>query len=265
MMAMSRPVRGFGVAENVPPEIIRALAAGAEAAGYRTFWVNNPPDGDGLAVLKAAAEATRDIRLGVGVIPVDRHSPDQILERLLAHHLPQERVTLGVGSGRKPGALDRVRQACEQLRAQTATTVVVGALGPRMLRVAGEAANGVLLNWLTANYVATSAEETIQAAKAAGRPRPRIDAYVRCVLGPEALVRLQSEAERYTAIPQYGAHFTRMQVRAVDTAVVGLQPEAIQRGLAEYDGKLDEVVLRAIVGEETLANYRALLDAGAPS
>ncbi|MDQ3694853.1 MAG: LLM class flavin-dependent oxidoreductase [Chloroflexota bacterium] len=263
-MAASRPVRGFGVAADVPLEMIRELAAATEAAGYRTFWVNNPANGDGLAILKAAAEVTATIRLGVGVIPLEHVPPDQILERLLAHRLPQERVTLGIGSGRRPGAISRVRQAGEQLRAETATTVVVGALGPQMLRVAGEAADGVLLNWLTANYVVTAAEQTIRAAAAADRPRPRIDAYVRCALGPDALTRLQAEGERYTAIPQYGAHFTRMRVRAVDTAVVGLAPDAIQRGLAEFDGKLDEVVLRAIVAEETLANYRALLEAGAP-
>ena len=98
----------------------------------------------------------------------------------------------------------------------------------------------------------------------AGRLRPRIDAYVRCALGPDALTKLQSEGDRYNSNPNYAAHFTRMQVRPVDTAVVGLQPEAIQRGLSEFDGKLDEVILRAIVAEDTLDNYRALLDAGAP-
>lgn len=263
-MAIGRRGRGYGVAASVPLDFIRELAAAAEAAGYRTFWVNHPSDGDGLALLKAAADVTDTIRLGVGVIPLEHFPPDQILERLLAHQLPQERVTLGVGSGRKPGAIDRVRQASEQLRARTATTVVVGALGPRMLRVAGEAADGVLLNWLTAGYVATAAEQTIEAAAAAERPRPRLDAYVRCALGPDGLARLQAEGERYAAIPQYGAHFTRMRVRPVDTVVVGLQPEAIGRGLAEFDGKLDEVVLRAIVADETLDSYRALLDAGAP-
>lgn len=112
--------------------------------------------------------------------------------------------------------------------------------------------------------MAPSADQVIEAAREAGRPRPRIDGYVRCALGTEALQRLQSEADRYTAIPSYGAHFARMQVPAIETAVVGSRPEAIQRGLAEYDGKLDEVVLRAIVGEETLGNYLALLQAGAP-
>jgi alkanesulfonate monooxygenase SsuD/methylene tetrahydromethanopterin reductase-like flavin-dependent oxidoreductase (luciferase family) len=263
-MAMARPVRGFGVAATVPVEILRELAVAAEAAGYRTFWVNNPAKADGIQLLADVARATSTIRLGVGVIPVDSFPPDEILKSLRRTGLDQGRLTLGVGSSRRPNPLARVRQACEQLSAETEATVVIGALGPKMLRLAGEAADGVLLNWLTPNYVAPSADQVIEAAREVGRPRPRIDGYVRCALGPEALQRLQSEAERYTGIPSYGAHFTRMQVRAIDTAVVGLQPEAIQRGLAEYDGKLDEVVLRAIVGEETLENYLALLKAGAP-
>ena len=263
-MATARPVRGFGVAATVPLEIVRELAVAAEASGYRSFWVNNPPQANGVQVLGEVARLTSTIRLGVGVIPVDSFPPDEILNSLRRTGLDQGRLTLGVGSSRRPNPLTRVRQACEQLGAETEATVVVGALGPKMLRLAGETADGVLLNWLTPNYVAPSADQVIEAAQAAGRPRPRIDGYVRCVLGPEALQRLQTEADRYTVIPSYGAHFARMQVRAIDTAVVGLQPEAIQRGLAAYDGKLDEIVLRAIVGEETIENYLALLEAGAP-
>jgi alkanesulfonate monooxygenase SsuD/methylene tetrahydromethanopterin reductase-like flavin-dependent oxidoreductase (luciferase family) len=256
--------RGYGVAATVAPEIVTELAVAAEAAGYRTFWINNPPGKDAMPLVANLARLTSTIRLGIGVIPVDSVPPDDILASLLRTGLDQERLTLGVGSSRRPGPLARVRQASEQLRAQTGATIVVGALGPKMLQVAGEAADGVLLNWLPPNHVAESADVVIAAAEAAGRPRPRIDAYVRCVLGPDNLAHLQAEADRYTAIPSYGAHFERMRVRAIDTAVVGLQPAAIDRGLAAYDGLLDEVVLRAIVAQDSVENYMDLLNAGAP-
>lgn len=256
--------RGYGVAANVAPGIMAELAVAAEAAGYRTFWINNPPGQDAMPLVASLEKLTSTIRFGIGVIPVDSIAPDAIVASLQRNGIDQERLTLGVGSSRRPGPLARVRQACEQLRAETSATIVVGALGPKMLKVAGEAADGVLLNWLPPNHVSTSAEIVIEAAKAAGRPRPRIDAYVRCVLGPDNLVRLQTEAERYTAIPSYGAHFERMQVRAIDTAVVGLQPDAIDRGLAAYEGLVDEVILRAIVAEEAVEHYMDLLNAGAP-
>ncbi len=70
--------RGFGVAGALPHDVIRALAPAAEAAGYHTFWVNDTPHGDGLASLRAAAEVTSEILLGVGVIPLDRQPADVI-------------------------------------------------------------------------------------------------------------------------------------------------------------------------------------------
>ena len=262
---MARMERGFGVAATVPVDVLRQLAVAAEAANYRTFWVNNPGEIDSIALLAAVAGATSTIRLGVGVVPVDTISPDRILASLRATRLDQSRLTLGIGSSKRPDPVGRVRQAGEQLRAQTGATVVVGALGPRMLAMAGEATDGVLLNWLTPAYVGPSAEIALAAALGADRPRPRIDGYVRCALGPDGLTKLQAEGDRYNAIPSYHAHFLRMQARPLDTAVAGLTPEAIARGLEAYDDVLDEVVVRAIVADESLDGYLALLQAGAPA
>jgi alkanesulfonate monooxygenase SsuD/methylene tetrahydromethanopterin reductase-like flavin-dependent oxidoreductase (luciferase family) len=133
-----------------------------------------------------------------------------------------------------------------------------------MCALAGEAADGVLLNWLTPAWVAPSAELTLGAAEAAGRPRPRIDAYVRVALGDAAIARLREEADRYASYPAYAANFARMGATAFETAVAGTDPAQIQAGLAVYAGPIDEVVVRAIVGEETAAAYLALLRAAAP-
>ena len=55
--------------------------------------------------------------------------------------------------------------------------VVLGALGPRMLRLAGEMADGAALNWCTPEQVAWSREQV--AAGAARRPRCRRGAHRR--------------------------------------------------------------------------------------
>jgi alkanesulfonate monooxygenase SsuD/methylene tetrahydromethanopterin reductase-like flavin-dependent oxidoreductase (luciferase family) len=68
----SRPRRGFGVEAALAHDIVRELAPAAERAGYRTFWVNDEADGDGLGTLREAAAVTTTIRLGVGAIPLDR-------------------------------------------------------------------------------------------------------------------------------------------------------------------------------------------------
>ena len=75
---------------------MRELAPAAERAGYRTFWVNDEADGDGLAALGAAAAVTTTIRLGVGAIPLDR-GPERIAWRVKELALPVERLALGVG------------------------------------------------------------------------------------------------------------------------------------------------------------------------
>jgi alkanesulfonate monooxygenase SsuD/methylene tetrahydromethanopterin reductase-like flavin-dependent oxidoreductase (luciferase family) len=95
----SRPQRGFGVEAALAHEIVRELAPAAERAGYRTFWVNDEADGDGLAALGAAAAVTTTIRLGVGAIPLDRQGPERIAWRVKEFALPVERLALGVGSG----------------------------------------------------------------------------------------------------------------------------------------------------------------------
>jgi alkanesulfonate monooxygenase SsuD/methylene tetrahydromethanopterin reductase-like flavin-dependent oxidoreductase (luciferase family) len=178
--------------------------------------------------------------------------------------LPIGRLTLGVGSGRAPGGLDRVRAGAAFLRQETGATVVVGALGPRMCAVAGEAADGVLLNWLTPDYARASAELVERAAAAAGRPHPRIDGYVRTALGPAAIARLREEGDRYASYPSYAAHFARMGVSPIETAVAADSPSTVGPRLAAFDDVLAETVVRAITPEESIDAYLALLDAAAP-
>ena len=72
------------------------------------------------------------------------------------------------------------------LRAELSTRIVVAALGPKMCRLAGEVADGVLLNWLTPEYARQSADIVREGAAAARRPAPTIYAYVRLALGAAA-------------------------------------------------------------------------------
>ena len=51
---------------------------------------------------------------------------------------------------------------------------------------------------------------------------------------------------------------------AEQTAVAGDSPQEIQSGLAPFTARLDETVVRAIVGDETADAYLALQKAAAP-
>ncbi|MDF3040776.1 MAG: putative oxidoreductase [Thermomicrobiales bacterium] len=256
--------RGFGVAGALPHDIIRALASAAEAAGYHTFWVNDIPHGDGLAALSVAASVTSEIQLGVGVIPLDRQPANVIASRVDELGLPQQRLIVGIGSGNPNGGLARVQEGASTLEERLEAPIVVGALGPNMCALAGNSSDGVLLNWLTAEYVAPSAAIVTAAAREAGRPRPLILGYVRTVYGPGALEVFAEEAGRYGRFPAYAANFTRMGTPAEATAVIGDTSADIQAGLTSFTSQLDETVVRAITGEESVDAYMALLAAAAP-
>ena len=79
------------------------------------------------------------------------------------------------------------------------------------------------------------------------------------VATPEGEERVAMEAGRYGAIPQYGAHFERMGVTARATCIVG-EADIVVPALQEYAAVLDETVVRALVGEESLDEYLAVLN-----
>jgi alkanesulfonate monooxygenase SsuD/methylene tetrahydromethanopterin reductase-like flavin-dependent oxidoreductase (luciferase family) len=254
---------GFAVFAGIAPDIIRASAREAEGLGFRSFWVNHPGSIDGLVALDLAARATQRIDLGIGVIPLHTRGPESIVEGVHANQLPLDRLLLGVGSP-NPGSLARVRSGIAALRPGLGLRLVVAALGPQMCRLAGEVADGVLFNWLTPEHARLSAEWVRAGAAAVGRRPPRLFAYVRVALGADAGARLEEEGSRYAAIPAYGAHFVRMGVKPVETAIAAPEPHAIARALARWTGAIDEVVVRAITATDTVEEHLTLLRAAKP-
>ncbi|HUG16963.1 MAG TPA: LLM class flavin-dependent oxidoreductase [Thermomicrobiales bacterium] len=257
--------RGFGIAAAVSHDVTREVAREAERLGYSSFWVNDTPGADGLAALAAAAEVTSAIELGVGVIPLDRRPGEAIAADVEQLGLPRDRLLLGVGSGGDPKGLDRVRAGVDVLQRRVAAPVIVAALGPRMCALAGETAGGVLFNWLTPEFARRSARWVLDAAELAGRPRPRLMAYVRSGLLPEAEARMRVEAERYTGVGKYGEHFKRMGTSAYDTCVSGPDAATLQAGIARHEAELDEAVVRAITPDDSLESILRLLHACAPA
>jgi alkanesulfonate monooxygenase SsuD/methylene tetrahydromethanopterin reductase-like flavin-dependent oxidoreductase (luciferase family) len=254
---------GFALFAGAAPDIIRATAREAEALGYHSFWVNHPGRTDGLAALAIAAGETRRVELGIGVIPLHTRGPESIVEGVRATKLPQDRLLLGVGSP-NPGSLARVRDGVAALRRDLTARIVVAALGPKMCHLAGEVADAVLLNWLTADYARRSADLVRAGAAAARRQPPRICAYVRLAVGAGAGDTLRQEADRYAAIPAYADNFARMGVKPVDTAIAVASAADVKPALKAWEGAVDEVIFRAIVGQDTVDENLALVRAAKP-
>ncbi len=250
-----RALVSLGVAASVGPDLAAHLAPHAEEAGFHALWVNDTPGADALAVLEAAALTTRRLTLATGVLPVDRRSAAQIAARVESARLPQDRLVLGIGSGQaKGGVLDLVRDAAGVLRTTLAATVVVGALGPKMRRLAVEESDGVLLSWLTPDVSRSQAAEARSVTA-----DTHIALYVRAALDPAAHERLRAETARYAGFPSYAANFARLGINPDDTVLDAATHDVASR-LSDYRRGVDEVVLRAITADDSRDEYRRFID-----
>ena len=66
------------------------------------------------------------------------------------------------------------------------------------------------------------------------------------------------------ALPSGFATLQRMGLKPVQTAIAAENPDAVKRGLAKWQGAIDEVVIRAITAKDTVEDHLALVRAAAP-
>jgi alkanesulfonate monooxygenase SsuD/methylene tetrahydromethanopterin reductase-like flavin-dependent oxidoreductase (luciferase family) len=247
---MDRSRVSIGVMGSMAPDTLRVVAPAIEAAGFRGLWVNEGGGGDSLDRLRLAASVTRTLHLASGVIPLDNRPAPEILQAL--DGIPTDRLTIGVGSGGPKNALERVGDGVRELRGGTDAQIVVGALGPRMRRLAAEAADGVLLSWLPPQAAAAAMDDL---HRAAGDRPVRGILYARTVADPAALPSLIAESAAYESYPSYAANFERLGVHAIDGTIDGTDPGHLEERIRDYIEVVDELVLRAVVPEQTVEAY----------
>lgn len=255
--------RGFGIDASVPLDVALETASRVEAAGYGSFWVNGSPHEGALAIVEGALERT-SLDVGVGVFPLPEISAGDLVNEVLARSLPQERLWLGVGSGRRPGALDEVRQAVALFRRELDVIVTTGAVGPKMMALAGEVADAVILTWSFVAEVVRARPILEDGAREARRESPTLISFVRCALMPQSREAVARRAEIYDAIPHYRAVFTRNGMTASDTVVTGSSREELIEGIEREESVLDLGVIRAIPAANTVEAMAELVEACAP-
>ena len=198
----------IGLVSTTPPEVVRAFAPRVERLGFTTLWINDIPGGDSLAGLRAAGEATSTLGLASGVIPLDRRPVDSLDLAGLPAGRPRSESARAAGRIR-PVAF--VRAGLAALRDVTDAPIVVGALGPRMRRLAAEEADGVLLNWLTPEARQRHRRTNCDATRGIGACERR------CTCARSSTRRrapaLDRESARYESVPAYAANFERLGIR----------------------------------------------------
>jgi alkanesulfonate monooxygenase SsuD/methylene tetrahydromethanopterin reductase-like flavin-dependent oxidoreductase (luciferase family) len=259
-------MRALGIDAGLDPGLARDLAARCQALGYDSLWANDAPAAPGLETLAHFAAGAPELDLGVGVLPLQRYDPSGIAADVERLGLDPARLWLGIGSGSLPKQIEPLHRAVAELREllPAATRIVIAAMRPRLCRLGGEIADGVLLNWMLPDGAARAREWVRDAAAAAGRASPVVASYVRVAVGPGAHGRLDAMEARYrTMTPGQVAHFAALDVPLGTVGVAEPTAAAVREGLAPYGSALDLTIAR-VLAEPGAAALAAVADAAAP-
>lgn len=261
---MSRS-RGFGVAAGLAPEVAGPLAQRCAQLGYTSMWSNDHPGAKGLETLAAFAEAAPGMELGVAVIAIDRHSPDEIAADVERLGLDGERLWVGVGAGFSERPLTTMREALPRYReALPGIRLVLAAMGPKMCALAGSAYDGAFFNWMTPKFAVGARADVERGANEAGRPVPPVFGYVRTAVGTDAAERLAKEEAFYRDLHDgYRNHFARLGEPDGTVGVAAGDRDDAQARLAAYEA-LDVTVVRGLASA-TVDAMTAVAEAAAPA
>lgn len=244
-------------------EEVLAFGERVEAAGLDSVWMANIFSVDAITTLALIGQRTQRIGLGTAVVPTYPRHPTAIAQQALtAAAASGNRFTLGIGlshqiviegmlgmSYDKPARHMReyleilmplvrgetVNYEGEQYTARQMTIavpdakpvpVVVAALGPVMLKLAGELADGTN-TWMVGPKTLEShiVPRLTRAAAAAGRPDPRVVAGFPVVLTTDpdsARERIGKQLVMYGQLPSYRAMLDKEGVSGpADIALAG--------------------------------------------
>lgn len=263
----------------------------ADSAGLATAWMPQVPDDFDLLTMVAlmASHSTR-IELGTAVVPLQAQHPIALARQALSvHAISNGRLALGVGPSHhwiirdmlglpydKPAAYTRdylqVFNAAisgpgpvdvendnftvhnpTALGAATPMPVLVAALGPVMLQIAGEHADGTSL-WMADEKAIGEhiAPKINKAAADAGKPAPRIVAGIPVTLcanseidgAKERANRILAEAE---TSPNYQRLLDRGDARTVgDLCAAGDEESILKRFKAFADAGVTDLSVRLL-------------------
>lgn len=254
----------------------------AESAGLDTAWMPQVPDDfDCLTMVSLMAAHSSRIELGTAVVPLQAQHPIALARQALSTHaVAGGRLALGVGPSHHwiirdmlglpyekpaaytrdylqvlnaaiagPGSVDVENDSFTVhnptvLAADPPMPVLVAALGPVMLQIAGGLADGTVL-WMADERAIGDhiAPKITKAAADAGRPAPRIVAGIPvCLCEPSRVDEAKNRANRILGEAEVSPNYQRL----------------LERGDAQDVGDL------CAVGDEAgiLARMRRFADAG---
>lgn len=275
----------------------------AEAAGFSSFWFPQVPGYlDAMTAVALLGRETSTIELGTAVVPIQTRHPMTLAQQAVTTQVACDgRFTLGLGPSHDwiiqgqlgipydrparlvrdhldvllsafggPGSVDvendsyRVHSPIDVADPRP-MPVLLAALGPTMLRIAGERADGTVL-WMADERAINDhvAPRITAAAEAAGRPAPRI------VAGVPVAVCADDDIDeaRTTASEVLGhAHFSPNYVRLLehgdaqdvgDTMAAGSESTVADRLRRYRDAGVTDLAARVVpLGDEPAARHES--------
>ena len=247
-------------------------AGWATELGYRSFWTAETVGAEAFSTLTAVGAVAPSLDLGTGVVALQLRTPPLVAmagATLQALH-PERDIVLGVGisspvvTSKWHGApygdrpLARVREYVTLLQqclsGETVSfkgdfyevsrfrlgvklgdrrpKVVIGALNPAMLRLAGELADGVLLNYLPASHVPWSVEQVRAGAEHRAGGPPSVYAYVHAGVCERAdgIDLARRDLFSYAVVDAYARNFERAGFGSEIATIRGHHAEGDREG-----------------------------------
>ncbi|MFJ2645709.1 TIGR03564 family F420-dependent LLM class oxidoreductase [Streptomyces sp. NPDC087420] len=270
-------------------DTILGRVADAAGAGLDSAFFPQYGSWDALTLVALAGQRVSGIDLGTAVVPTyPRHPLALAGQALTAQAAAGGRLTLGVGPSHRPVVegqyghsydrpADHVREYLTALRpllrgepadhhGRTLTavgrvdvpgaaepSVLLAALGPRMLRLAGELADGVVTVWTGPDAVAERIRPLVtDAASAAGRPEPRVVVTVLMSVTADPDRVLRDIDERFggaARLPNYKAQLERQGSTRLSETVVAGDEATVERAVRRYARAGATELVASVVGD----------------
>ena len=258
---------------NLSPKDYQELSSQAEKNGFEAVWVPEGGGRDSLTSLATIAMRTEKVKLGTGILPIFARTPtNTAMAAAGMAAVSNGRFMLGLGVGHAPTVesrdgvpfkqpMTRMRETIQIVKAllagekvnftgkqfkltgasmgastpKTKVPIYIAALGPQMLELVGELADGVLMNWTAVDYLGEAIGHIRRGAEKAGRDLSEIDiaGYVRVAVGDDVSASrnsLRYQVARYASNPFYRNFF----------AETGFDKEMSDAAAALADGNLDK-------------------------
>lgn len=210
-----------------------------EALGYETIWLSGGPLRS-LDQIRDVVAATRDVRVGSGIISVDRFDRASVAAlHAQLDALQPGRFVVGLGGAHGPRPLRTLAAYLDELDTVPPTVPagarVMAALGPRMLQLARDRAAGAFPFLVTPDYTARAR------SRLGGDTSLVVGQFVAVETDPQRARELARGPLRFLAsAPAYGANIQRMGFTQDDITQL---PDRLVDALVAW-GDLDAIAAR---------------------